>query len=67
METMTHEERFVLYVMKNRKNRMQAISKIAKTVIMDKEELRKILISLKDKDYLYNQIGRDKNLKWIVK
>ncbi len=67
MEKVTQKERFVLYVMRNRKHYKQAINKIAKDVIMEKEELRKILISLKDKGYLTNINGADGTLKWIVR
>ncbi len=67
MEKVTQNERFVLYVMRNRKHYKQAINKIVKDVIMEKEELRKILISLREKGYLANIKGADGTLKWIVK
>jgi len=74
MEKLTTDERFVLYVMKTRKPMelhhsrfKQAISKIAKDVAMDIEELREILVSLKGKGYLKTEINRDRSVKWIVK
>ena len=67
MGKVTQKERFVLYVMRNRKYYKQAINKIAKDVIMEKEELRKILISLREKGYLGNIKGADGTLKWVVR
>ena len=64
---LTNEERNVLNAMKGRKYLKQAINKIAIDINIDKEKLRKILISLKDKGYLYNRTGKDGALKWIVK
>ena len=63
---LTNEEKNVLSAMKVRKHWKQAINKIAKDTGMDKEKLREILISLKDKGYLINRLGKDGAQKWVV-
>jgi len=73
MEKLTTDERFVLYVMKTRVSYghysfyKQSIDKIAEEIAMDKEELREILISLKEKGFLKTESNKDGVLKWIVK
>ena len=75
MEKLTTDERFVLYVMKTRKrvsyshysNYKQSIDKISKEIAMDKEELREILISLKEKGFVRTEPNSEGVLKWIVK
>ena len=64
---LTNEEKNVLSAMKVRKHWKQAINKIAIDIGMDKEKLREILMSLKDKGYLVNRQGKDGALKWIVR
>lgn len=67
MESLTSTESFVLNAMKRRKHRKQAINKIAIETKMEKEDLRKVLKSLKAKGYLYNEKGKDGALKWVMK